>query len=607
MEGKLKIHSENILPILKKWLYSDHDIFLRELVSNASDAISKVKILRDEGKLPQSDEPFRIDIDVNKELKTITISDNGIGMDEEELDKYISQLAFSGAEEFVNQYQKGSEKEPLIGHFGLGFYSAFIVSSKVEINTLSQRSGAESALWSSDGGTSYTIEKGSREKSGTSITLHISEGSEEYLEVSRLRSILKKHCAYLPAPIYLKDEHINKNDPLWLKNPHECTEEDYISFYNELYPQDPDPIFWVHLNVDYPFHLKGILYFPKITQRFDHNASTIKLFCNRVFVSDNCKEIFPEYLNVLKGAIDSTDIPLNVSRSHLQMDKTVRQLSSHISKKISDKLSSLYVGEREKFLSFWPDIEIIIKLGILSDEKFYERCKDFLVWKTLDDSWTTAEDYFERRKEAYSEKIFYTTTADTTSSFISLYKEKKIEVIVSSHPIDSAVMSRLEQKLSPAKFQRVDAAATDLLMDKSKEKTLLDQDGKSEAEKISLNLTKMLDSTLVDVEAKSLDSEEIPAFVVLDEETRRMRDYFSLSQQEIPEHLLGKQTLIVNTNHPLISMICELQETNPQLSSLLTKHIYDLALLSQKELKADKLSEFITRSNEVLTALAKKD
>lgn len=605
-DGKLKIHSENILPILKKWLYSDHDIFLRELVSNGCDAVAKVKILQESGELPKTSDPFRIDIQIDKEQKTLTISDNGIGMDAEEVEKYIAQLAFSGAEEFVQKYEKGAEKEALIGHFGLGFYSAFIVSKTVEINTLSHRSGSTSAHWICDGGTTYTLDVGTRTSPGTTITLHLSDDSEEYLDVSRLRSILKKHCSYLPVPIYLKGEQINHKDPLWLKAPSECTDEDYLAFYKELYPMDPDPMFWIHLNVDYPFHLKGILYFPKITQRYDHNSSNIKLFCNRVFVSDNCKEIFPDYLTVMRGALDSTDIPLNVSRSHLQMDKTVRQLSGHISKKVSDRLSSLYHSDREEFLKFWPDVEIVVKLGILNDEKFYERSKEFMVWKTLDGEWTTVEEYIERRKEAYQNKIFYTMAHDTTSPFLRLYKEQKIEVLLSSHPIDSAVMSRLEQKLSPAKFQRVDGAADDLLLDKTKEKTLLDTDGKSISQRMAECIKEFLNNDHVEVEAKSLAHDEIPAFVVFDEETRRMRDYLSLSDQEIPDHLLGKQKLIVNTNNSLVSAICDLKATNPALSELLTKHIYDLALLSQKELKADKLNEFIARSNEVLTVLAHK-
>ncbi len=605
-EGKLQIHSENILPILKKWLYSDHDIFLRELVSNACDAVAKVKILREDGVLEKSEEPFRIDIDINQEEKTITISDNGIGMTGEEVEKYIAQLAFSGAEEFVQKYQKGAEKEALIGHFGLGFYSAFIVSQKVSIDTLSHTPGSKSAYWICDGGTTYSLSDGSKETPGTKITLFLSEENGEYLEAKRLHAILKKHCSYLPVPIYLQGEQINHKDPLWTKSPSDCQDEDYISFYHELYPTDPEPMFWIHLNVDYPFNLKGIIYFPKITQRFDHNSSNIKLFCNRVFVSDNCKEIFPEYLTVMRGALDSPDIPLNVSRSHLQMDRTVRQLSGHISKKVSDKLSNLYVSDREKFLKFWPDIEIIIKLGILNDEKFYERSKEFLVWKTLNDTWTTTEEYMERRKDSYQNKVFYTTASETDSPFLRLYKEQGIEVLISSHPIDSAVMSRLEQKLSPAKFQRVDGGAEDLLLDKSKEKTLLDADGKSTAQRIAECITCSLDGSQVEVEAKSLASEDIPAFVVLDEEMRRMRDYFSLSNQEIPDHLMGKQKLIVNTNNPLVSMIYDLKESNPKLAELLSKHIYDLALLSQKELKAEKLNDFINRSNEVLTALAKQ-
>lgn len=601
---KLKIHSENILPILKKWLYSDHDIFVRELVSNSCDAIQKIKILQEQKELPETQIDFRIDIAIDKEKKTLTFSDNGIGMMAEEVEKYIAQLAFSGAEEFVQKYKSKEEGEQMIGHFGLGFYSSFMVSSKVEIDTLSHKEGSESALWSCDGGASYTMKKGERTTPGTTITLFVSDDSAEYLEEGRIGEILNKYCSYLPFPIYLGETRINDKDPLWMKQPSECKDEDYLNFYRELYPMDPDPIFWIHLNVDYPFHLKGILYFPKLSQRFDPNSSNIKLYSNRVFVSDNCKEIFPDYLTVLKGAIDGPDIPLNVSRSHLQMDRTVRQLSQHISKKVSDRLSNLYLSDREQFLKFWPDIEVIIKLGVLNDDKFYERCKPFLVWKNLDGEWLTAEEYLEKHKDAYQEKIFYAMSSDASSSIIKLYKQKEIEVLMSSHPIDSAVMSRLEQKMTPAKFQRVDGGAEDILVDKEREKTILDADGRSEAVTIANNIKELLKLEEVEVEAKSLAADDVPGIVIFDESMRRMRDYMALSDQNIPDSMLGKPKFVVNTNNVLISKIMNLKAKNPKLSAELTRHIYDLSLLSQKELKAEQLNDFIARSTEVLANLA---
>ena len=353
--GTLKIHTENILPIIKKWLYSDKDIFIRELVSNACDAIHKCKVLREHGEFTGSDIDFRIDLTVDKTAKTLTFTDNGIGMTAEEVEKYIAQVAFSGAEEFAGKYRSQNEKDQIIGHFGLGFYSAYMVSSTVTIDTLSYRDHSEPALWSCDGSTAYTLDKGSRTDRGTSITLFIDKDNEEFLEEGKLRTILNHYCAFLPVPIYLNGSHINKKEPLWLKNSADCTDQDYLEFYRALYPLEPDPIFWIHLNVDYPFHLKGILYFPKINRQFDFGQNTIKLFCNRVFVSDNCKDLIPDYLMVLRGAIDSPDIPLNVSRSTLQMDRTVRQLSSHISRKVSDRLSSLYNKSTTVQLEFMFD------------------------------------------------------------------------------------------------------------------------------------------------------------------------------------------------------------------------------------------------------------
>ena len=364
-KNHLSINSENILPIIKKWLYSEKDIFLRELVSNATDAINKLKLINAANK-----DSFRIDIQIDKDNKTISISDNGIGMNEEEVKKYIAQIAFSGAEDFLEKYKTHDEKDQIIGHFGLGFYSAYMVANKVEVDTRSYIEKEAPVLWSCDGSSEYFLSKSKRTDTGTTIILHINKENEEYLDKNVLLKILNNFCLFLPYPIYLNDQHINNEYPLYLKSPSECTEKEYLEFYRKLYPLNPDPIFWVHLNVDYPFNLKGILYFPKIGQSFDANKNAIKLFCNRVFVSDNCKDLLPDFLMILQGAIDSPDIPLNISRSFLQMDSTVRKLSSHISKKISDRLSSLYKLDKEKFTSYWPSIETVIKLGILQDEKF---------------------------------------------------------------------------------------------------------------------------------------------------------------------------------------------------------------------------------------------
>lgn len=600
MQGKLKIHSENILPIIKKWLYSDKDIFVRELVSNASDAIGKLEILKVRENLVTDDAPYRIEIAIDKEKKTITISDNGLGMTAEEVEKYIAQLAFSGAEEFIQNYKSEEAQDQFIGHFGLGFYSAFMVSKNVYINTLSYKEGATSAYWSCDGSSDYTLEEGTRSNRGTDIILQIED--EEYLDPAKIRNILKTYCNFLPHPIYLEGEHINKLEPLWIKKASDCTEEEYLNFYRELYPFEADPIFWIHLNVDHPFRLKGILYFPKITPRFDYQTSKIKLFCNRVFVSDNCQDLFPNFLTVLRGAIDTPDIPLNVSRSYLQMDSTVRKLASHISKKIADRLHTLYTTDLPTFQKHWPHMEVIVKLGILKDEKFYEKAQEFLLWKTNFDEWIRAEDYIARHREAYEGKIFYTTSQTEESSFLRLYKEKKIDVIIAGGPLDTAIFNHLESALN-IHFQRIDGGLDKVILDESKELSLLDSDGKTEAANIKEFIQSQMPKN-IEVEAKSLASTHLPAFVMIEESSRRMRDYLTMTQKEMPRDILGKHTFVVNTNNPLISTIYKLKDKDRALSQALIEQVYDLSLLSQQELHPESFSTFINRSSDVLHRLA---
>ncbi|MBX3719884.1 MAG: molecular chaperone HtpG [Parachlamydiales bacterium] len=602
-QGTLKIHTENILPIIKKWLYSDKDIFIRELVSNACDAMQKCKVLREHNQIEAIDDEFRIDIVIDKEKRTLTISDTGIGMTAEEVEKYIAQIAFSGAEEFLGKYKTKDEKDQIIGHFGLGFYSAYMVAEKVTIDTLSYQNNSAPVFWSCDGSSEYQIDAGSRSKRGTDITLHIDKENDEFLEEGKIRSILQQYCAFLPFPIYLNGTHLNSKQPLWIKPANECTEQEYLEFYRALYPMDPDPIFWIHLNVDYPFHLKGILYFPKITRRFDWNHSLIKLFCNRVFVSDNCKDLIPDYLMVLRGAIDSPDIPLNVSRSYLQMDRTVRQLSSHIAKKVTDRLSSLYTSDKEKFIEAWPDIEMIIKLGILQDEKFYERSKEFLVWKNLSDEWTTVEQYLERNKENYKGKVFYTSDDKNHSHFLELYKSKGIEVLQATTLIDTPLINFLESKLEDVQFQRIDGSIDESILDPSREKTLLDAEGKTEASKIADFIRTKLQNEHLNVEAKSLSSDNVPAFIVVDEEMRRMRETLALSQQSLPPSLMSKRTFVVNTNNKLVQSIFAMKEQNPELANEMVHHLYELSLLSQKELEPSAISQFVSRSNKVLEHL----
>ncbi len=592
-KAQLSVHSENILPIIKQWLYSEKEIFLRELVSNATDAIQKRKILQTEkNSLPQT-EPFRIDITTDSQKKTVTISDNGIGMSAEEVEKYIAQIAFSGAREFMEKYR--TDASAIIGHFGLGFFSSYMVADRVEIQTLSYKEDAEPVFWSCDGSSEYSIDVGIRTKVGTDVILYLGKEHEEFLEANQLHKLLRRYSPYLPFPIYLNNNQINTSEPLWVKNASDISEKEALEFYRELYPFEPDPVFWLTLNIDFPFAVKGVLFFPKITSQFDYAKTSLKLFCNRVFVSDNCKDLLPDYLTILRGAIDSPDIPLNVSRSHLQMDKNVRQLSSHIAKKIADHLLHRYQTDKETFISQWKDLEPIIKLGILQDEKFYERAKDFLIWKTSTGSWITLGEIASDGK-----KIFYTQLEK--SPILDIYHQKNLPVLFINHHIDTALISFLERKQSLS-FQRIDGAIDESLLDSSREKNLLDTDGRTESSKIADFVRASLSEPDLEVEAKSLSSDELPAFILLKEEERRLRDYMNLtqtSQKELP----AKKTFVVNTNNNLIIKALQLKALNPELATSLMRHLYQLSLLSQKELSSEELQEFSHSSTKLLSQLS---
>ncbi len=587
MQKNLSIHSENILPIIKKWLYSDKDIFIRELVSNACDALNKVRILRDQGEVTDSD--FKVSISIDRAAKTVTIADTGIGMTAAEVEKYIAQIAFSGAEEFVAKYKAETEKDPIIGHFGLGFYSAYMVAKQVDIQTLSH-TGADAVFWSCDGGASYSIDQGTRRERGTSVILHLDEQNLEYLEEGKLKELLNRYCSFMPFPIDLNGKPLGNEAPLWLKSAGDCTEEEYLAFYRKLFPADPDPIFWIHLNVDYPFHLKGILYFPKTHRKFDANESSIKLFCNRVFVSDNCKDILPEYLMMLRGALDSSDIPLNVSRSYLQVDQNVRQLSAHISKKVSDRLSQLHKTDREKFISYWPEVEMVVKLGLLHDEKFYERIKEILIWKTSEGSWSTIAEVLERAKE---KKITY-ASHEQNSLVTDLYKQKQIEIVFATAPIDTPVIQYLEEHLS-VPFQRIDGGLNEALLDPAREQ--------SESATIADFVRSALNQKNLEVEAKSFASDQLPALIVLDENQRRFRDYIALTQGK-REPGFGTKKFVVNTNSKLVQAMVRLQHKQPDVAQEIAKGVYDLSLLAQRELDPSELAQVVFRQTEVLEKLA---
>ncbi|MEL7431859.1 MAG: molecular chaperone HtpG [Chlamydiota bacterium] len=597
MKGKLKVHSENILPIIKKWLYSDKDIFLRELVANASDAMVKRALLeKQEGKPPLSP---RMDITIDREKKTLTIADTGIGMDAEEVEKYIAQVAFSGAKEFAEKYAKDDENAQVIGHFGLGFFSAFMVASRVELLTLSYKEGSSAALWTSDGSSDYELTSAEKEAVGTTITLHLAEDSLEYLEEKKVLELLKKHCSYLSYPIYVQGTKINHQEPTFLKRPQDCSDEDYQTFYRHLYPQDPSPLFWIHIHIDFPFHVQGILYFPKIHKGFDFQSNQVQLYCNRVFVADSCKDLLPDYLMILKGAIDSPDIPLNVSRSYLQMDKTVRSLGQHIAKKITQKLRQMHTEKKEEFLAVWPEIEMVIKLGILQDSSLYDKVKDFLVWKTLKGAWISIEDLKARGKTT----VHYTTKDTQDLGISSLYQEKDIDVLLVNPIIDNPLLQRLEEKLE-IKFQRIDAHLDDSFLDQSREKTLLDESGRSGSALIAEFIQESLDQKELTVEAKSLASEKIPALLVIDEQNRRLKEFMATHARgqngmDIPQ----KKTFIVNTNHPVVNKAFALKKTQPDLAKALVTHIYDLTRLSQKELSASDLSHLVSRSQNMVEEL----
>jgi len=596
--GQLNIHSENILPIIKKWLYSEKDIFVRELAANSSDAIQKLSILQARGEAGEVTEP-KITISIDKENKTLTFTDTGIGLDEGEAEKFLSQIAFSGAEEFIKTYQLN---DTFIGHFGLGFFSAFMVADKVEVVSRSYKEGASPIRWTSDGSASYTIEGTERENVGTDVILHIGTEHEEYLDEQKMLTILKRFCAFFPHPLFLNNTHINENEPLWQKRPSECTDDEYRAFYNTLYPFEEPPLFWIHINVDYPFHVKGILYFPRFRQDVEPSKNHVKLFCNRVFVSDDCKDILPEYLSLLRGVLDSPDIPLNVSRSHLQVDKTVRQLAQHISKKVADALSNLSKHERDRYETSWPAYEIVIKLGMLQDSKFYDRAKELLIFKTTGEEYKTLEDL--AKEEEGKKTVIYCEQGQERLPLIAAFTSKGTDIALLTSPIDHPLMSKLEHE-EGYQFRRIDAALDSRLVDASKEKTILDESGRTEGAKIADFFRSALDSKGIEVDAKSLEAENIPAVITLSEEERRFRDYMKRVGGD-NQMVQPKASLIINTNSSLVQALYSLHKTSPELANQMALNIWDLARLSHRELSADELHNFTERSTQILEEMATK-
>ncbi|MEL6900309.1 MAG: molecular chaperone HtpG [Cyanobacteria bacterium J06606_4] len=649
-QGNISIHTENIFPIIKKWLYSDHEIFIRELVSNGVDAISKLSMLSRSGEY-QGDTTPQITIAIDKDAKTLSISDTGIGMTGEEIKKYINQVAFSSAEEFISKYKDETDQQ-IIGHFGLGFYSSFMVADRVDIDTLSWQDGAQAVHWSCDGSTSFELSESDRTERGTTITLHLNDDEQEYLEEARIKQLVKTYCDFMPVPIKLGDDTLNKQEALWKKSPSELTDQDYLDLYRYLYPFEEEPLLWVHLNTDYPFVVNGILYFPKLKPDVELNKGQIKLFCNQVFVSDNCEEIIPKFLTPLRGVIDSTDIPLNVSRSFLQADRTVRRIADYVAKKVGDRLKELYRDDIAKYISTWQDLGTFVKFGSLNDDKFKKQVKDYVIFRTTadlaksdepkvevqtegDDAWsdvsdkkavdengasyTNIQEYLDRNKEKHENRIYYATDEVSQATYISLLKGQDIEVLFMDSFIDTHFVSFLEQEYSDVKFSRVDADLDDTLIDSDKSDEIVDgTDNKTRGEQIKEVFEKALNRPQVTIRTEALKADDSapPAMVLLPEELRRMQEMSAFIQQQsvqFPE----AHTLLVNTAHPLIQNVAKLGKSgiiqpdgsaspSEQLANLICEQVYDLALMAQKGFDADGMKAFTERSTNLLTQLTER-
>ena len=621
-KGNISVDSENLFPIIKKWLYSDKDIFLRELVSNGCDAVTKLKKLASIGEAQiDESEKFKVTVSIFKDAKKLVISDNGIGMTAEEIDKYINQIAFSGASDFLSKYKEEDDKgSQIIGHFGLGFYSAFMVADSVEIDSLSYQDGAKAAKWTCDGSMEFDLTDGDRTERGTAITLNIAEDSEEFLEESTIRQILHKYCAFLPIEIYVEvpeDKHedhcdcghdheheddtpsepkpINNTTPLWMKKPSECTDEEYKEFYRNVFMDFNEPLFWIHLNVDYPFNLKGILYFPKINHEFAGQEGQIKLYNNQVFVADNVKEVIPEFLMLLKGVIDCPDLPLNVSRSFLQNDGYVKKISSHITKKVADKLTSIYNNERENYEKYWDYINIFIKYGCLRDEKFYEKVKDVIIYKDIDGKYLTLDEYLDGKEE---KDVYYVSDPQTQSQYINMFKNQGLNAVVLPSMMDTHFISLVEMKQTGVKFKRIDSAINDI-----SDNTEKDDSTKEQEEKLIEKFKNEIKDDTLKIEVQSLKDDSIPAVILLGEQSRRMQEMYKAYGQQMAgmaDMFHDEFTLVLNSNNSLIKKIDTL---NDEDANLVIDHVYDLAKISHSPLPAEQMTKFIERSNKLLEKL----
>ncbi|GHU76003.1 molecular chaperone HtpG [Clostridia bacterium] len=630
--GNLSINSENILPIIKKWLYSDTDIFVRELVSNAADAITKLRKLNDMGEttLPE-DNKFKIDVALDPEEKTITFSDNGIGMTADEVKQYINEIAFSGANDFVEKYKDKIDKEGgIIGHFGLGFYSAFMAADKVTIDTLSYKEGSQSAHWECTGGIEYSMTEGNKTERGTTITLHIGEDAKEFLETYKLRQTLHKYCGFIPVEIYFEtaktaeekeaeehhvhdenchhEEHapvpINDTAPLWTKQPSECTDEEYKEFYRKVFADYNEPLFWIHLNMDYPFNLQGILYFPKLKHELESIEGQVKLYSNQVFIADNIKEVIPEFLLLLKGALDCKDLPLNVSRSFLQNDGYVTKMSSYITKKVADKLNSLYKKDREQYSAYWDDISPFIKYGAIKDKDFYDKVKDAVLYKTINGKYVTLPEYLEAAKEKHENQVYYVSNEKQQAQYIKLFKDFDMDAVILSTNLDNPFMSYVESYGGDIKFNRIDSDISSNMKNEPSEPAEGDETDKTLEELFKTNLG----NDKLQIKVESLKSEEIPAIVLLSEQSRRMQE-MSKMFGSIPGMPFGggnDETLVLNKSNKLIQTLLRLKddESRKEDTTLICEHIHDLAYMSHEPLDVAAMNKFVERSNKILERIA---
>lgn len=649
--GNLSINSENIFPVIKKWLYSDHDIFVRELISNGCDAVTKLKKLSLMGEFDEPDEPYRIDVTTSANDKTITFTDNGIGMTEEEVEKYINQIAFSGAEAFLEQYKDKATEEQIIGHFGLGFYSAFMVADKITIETKSYKDGEDAVYWECEDGLEYSMKKCIKADRGTTITLYLNEDSYEFANEYRIKEVIDKYCSFMPVEIYYtnadepqedpKDatvdvdakevsdtadnaedskgpdaddtkaeekkpeapKPLNTTTPLWAKHPNDCTDEEYKEFYRKVFHDYKEPLFWIHLNMDYPFNLKGILYFPKINTQYDNLEGTIKLYNNQVFVADNIKEVIPEFLMLLKGCIDCPDLPLNVSRSALQNDGFVKKISDYITKKVADKLSGMYKTHREDYEKYWDDINPFIKFGCLKDLKFLDKMKDFCIYKNLEGKYITLPEYLEAGKEKYENKVFYVTDEQAQSQYINMFKAEGMDALIMTQTIDSPFITLLEQKNENVHFYRIDAELSDNFVGEE----LSEETAKEYKDKLTATFEKALDMKNLNVKVESLKDENTSSILTQPEETRRMQEMMKMyGMAGMDPSMFGQgegETLILNSNNKLVKYVLD----NPDSDNTATIccQLYDLAVLANRPLSAEAMTKFIARSNEILGILTK--